>query len=399
MTERRLAMVASRQRQSAATSAELLTNTASGRQPTEPQALTADRTTAWVLTVTLMMIAAWVLMAVISPLNAEETVLPSDTDAVESGANDQLESAPAAAEDRSKLREPVYRVSKVPAETGDYIKPRTALQVEREKVDPDSVRAAVKDRIAASTSDAPLSARDVPKAHPLDHCLEMARESLAHIERDIRDYTCTMVKRERVNGELTEHEFMTCKIRHTTSAGGTPFSVYLGFRKPDAVRGREVIYIEGAHDGKLVAHEGGLRGRFIPTVHLAPSSALAMRGNRYPITEIGIKTLTRRLIEKGERDRKVGDCQVRMVDGAKIDGRVCTMLEVKHVEQNEVFDFHLARIFMDKELNVPIRYESYGWPVAGGKPPLLEEYTYMNLKLNVGLAASEFDIANPNYRF
>jgi Protein of unknown function (DUF1571) len=60
----------------------------------------------------------------------------------------------------------------------------------------------------------------------------------------------------------------------------------------------------------------------------------------------------------------------------------------------------VARIFVDDELNVPIRYESYDWPEqAGGQPELIEEYTYLNLKLNNGFTDADFDIRNPNYGF
>ena len=42
----------------------------------------------------------------------------------------------------------------------------------------------------------------------------------------IEDYQCTMVKRERINGELGEHEYMFVKVRHK------PFSVYTYFLAP-----------------------------------------------------------------------------------------------------------------------------------------------------------------------
>jgi hypothetical protein len=243
---------------------------------------------------------------------------------------------------------------------------------------------------------------DLAGAHPLDEALAMARQSLDHIEKEVRDYTCTLVKRELVGGELQEHEFMSCKVRHARVENGRqiPFAVYLSFHKPNTMRGREVIYVVGRNAGKLVAHEGGLKGRVLPTVHLLPHSVLALRGNRYPITEIGILTLTKRLIENGERDKRLGECKVRLVDGAKVKGRVCTMLEVVHPDRNPQFDFHVARVFLDDELNLPIRYEAYDWPTTpGGAPVLLEEYTYMDLKLNVGLEDADFDYKNPDYRF
>ena len=151
---------------------------------------------------------------------------------------------------------------------------------------------------------------------------------------------------------------------------------------------------------KFTAHEGGFKGRFLPTVSLLPTSTLAMRGNRYPITEIGIKTLTKRLIEKGTRDRKLGICKVRSINGAKVKDRVCTMLEVRHDDRKPQFDFHLARIFVDNELNLPIRYEAYDWPTtAGADPQLIEEYTYMNLQINTGLSDEDFSTTNSQYRF
>ncbi|MCA9167422.1 MAG: DUF1571 domain-containing protein [Planctomycetales bacterium] len=289
--------------------------------------------------------------------------------------------------DRSKLHEPVFRVSKQP-DAG-------ALQQVAAAVPASSSSLADRELLAEPARE-PSAQAD---GHPLDPALAMAFDSLRHVEKHVDDYTCTLVKRERVHGELLEYEFISCKIRHGRENGSVPFSVYLAFRKPDTMKGREVIYVEGQNGGKVVAHEGGFKGRFLPTVDLMPTSALAMKGNRYPITEIGILTLTRRLIEKGERDRRQGECHVRMVEGAKVRDRVCTMLEVVHPEPRPHFDFHLARVFMDDELKLPIRYEAYGWPSAGEKPPLLEEYTYMDVKVNVGLTDEDFSRANPKYRF
>ena len=68
------------------------------------------------------------------------------------------------------------------------------------------------------------------------------------------------------------------------------------------------------------------------------------------------------------------------------------MIEVRHPVKRPHFDFHIATIFIDHELNVPIRYASYSWPTEeGGEPVLLEEYTYLDVKLNVGLTDADFD--------
>jgi hypothetical protein len=36
---------------------------------------------------------------------------------------------------------------------------------------------------------------------------------------------------------------------------------------------------------------------------------------------------------------------------------------------------------------------------SGGEPELHEEYTYLNVKTNVGLKDIDFDVSNPKYNF
>ena len=239
--------------------------------------------------------------------------------------------------------------------------------------------------------------------HPLDPALKIAYASLKQVRENITDYTAIMIKRERVDGTLGEHEFMGVKVRNRKHENGlvkTPFSVYLTFLKPAAMKGREVIYVEGQNDGNIVAHEGGMKGRFLPTVNLDPNGMMAMRGQRYPITDMGIENLVVKLIEKGERDRQRGECDVEFLKGAKVGGRACTVLTVKHPFERPYFDFHIAQIFIDDELQVPVRYAAYVWPTSeGGEPELLEEYTYQNIKMNVGLNDLDFDRNNPKYNF
>ena len=82
------------------------------------------------------------------------------------------------------------------------------------------------------------------------------------------------------------------------------------------------------------------------------------------------------------------------------NGRKCVMLEVMHPVQREHFEFHVARIYLDQELEIPIAYEGFSWPEEeGGEPVLEEKYFYTELKLNVGLQDSDFDPSNPSYDY
>lgn len=229
--------------------------------------------------------------------------------------------------------------------------------------------------------------------HPLTPAIRWAEAGLDRM-RTITDYTCTFYKRERIGGTLNDYEVMYLKVRHE------PFSVYIYFLSPPSMRGQEVIYIAGANDGHMWAHPTGVRNRLIGTVSLDPTGMIAMKGNRYPLTDIGFLNLTERLVIVGRNDAQFGECDVQFFQGAKIGGRTCTCVQVVHPVPRRNFTFHLARIFVDDELNLPVRYEAYSWPrQEGGQPELEEEYTYLNLQTNVGLSDFDFDTRNPNYGF
>jgi outer membrane lipoprotein-sorting protein len=255
-------------------------------------------------------------------------------------------------------------------------------------------------RVAERSEAAPAPAPVLPQLssgqageHPLMPVLRWAYTGVGNVEK-LQDYSATLVKRERVGSKVGEYDYMFVKVRQK------PFSVYIYFLSPQDLKGQEVIYVQGQNNGNLLAHTVGIKDKLVGTVPLKPDGVMAMRGNRYPLTEIGILNLIRRLVEVGEQDVKYGECNVKFYKGAKINNRVCTCIEVVHPTPRRNFLFHLARIFVDDELNIPIRYESYDWPKeASGTPELIEEYTYLNLKLNNGFTDADFDIKNPNYKF
>ena len=95
-----------------------------------------------------------------------------------------------------------------------------------------------------------------------------------------------------------------------------------------------------------------------------------------------------------------GECEVKYFTTAKVNKRPCTVIQVVHPTPRDVFCFHLARVFVDNQLKMPVRYESYDWPSEpGGDPRLIEEYTYLDLKLNNGFTDEDFSTQNPEYHF
>jgi hypothetical protein len=277
--------------------------------------------------------------------------------------------------DRDQLRQPIYRVAQQGAETP-----------------------IVANNTAPPRPEAGLPAAEAnPQQHPLEPALQMAYAAMTNIRNNIHDYSCTMIKRERIDGKLNDPEYMFIKVKHE------PFSVYTYFLAPNRLRGQEAIYVAGQNNGNLLGHGVGLK-KIAGTVPLLPTGNMAMQGNRYPITEIGMLNLVKRLVEVAESDKQYGECEVKFYQNAKIntgkEKRNVTVIEVIHPVPRKNFRFHLARVYVDTQLNMPVRYESYDWPDRpGGQPQLLEEYTYTDIKLNNNFTAVDFDTNNPQYNF
>jgi outer membrane lipoprotein-sorting protein len=226
--------------------------------------------------------------------------------------------------------------------------------------------------------------------HPLAPALDMAYKAREALE-DVKDYEAHFEKKELL-GKQTIHTKMTIKLRED------PFSVYLLFHEPN--QGREVIYVDGKNNGMLLAHETGIKS-LAGTVPLPIHSERAMDGNKYPITMIGIRKLLDQVIAQWEEEGKYGETEVKYYpNNPKFGDIEFKAVESKHPQPRKQFRFHITRLYLEKETNIPFRVEQFGFPQKNDKqPPLVEEYTYTKLKTNVGLEDLDFDVKNPKYAF
>jgi outer membrane lipoprotein-sorting protein len=244
----------------------------------------------------------------------------------------------------------------------------------------------------AAPAESPFDLTQLPGEHPLMPALRVAQEQLKHIDANIQDYSALLYKQERIDGELQEQEVAFVKVRHQ------PFSVHMFFLSPN--KGRECLYVAGPNGEKsqLHARDSGFRKK-LGVFKLDPDGRLAMAGQKYPITKLGIRNLTTELVEVASNDVNYGECEVRTLQttiGTATDKRPVTVIEVVHPTPRKNFRFHKAQVFIDNELGVPIRYAAYLWPqTPGGEPPLEEAYTYLNLKVNNGFTDADFNPENP----
>ncbi|TWT80869.1 hypothetical protein CA13_23150 [Planctomycetes bacterium CA13] len=240
------------------------------------------------------------------------------------------------------------------------------------------------------------------RASSIAEVLEIARAARVAMAGNLKDYTARFVKQEvDTSGLLGETTEMNVKVQTRLRDGSdnAPMRVYLGFESPESVRGREVIWAKDLHDGQLVVHEAGLLGMI--TLRLDPTGMLAMRGQRYPIYEIGLVRLVEKLIERGGKDLDNPDIQVTITKEVPFDDVSAELIQVKRSKpSDEEDDFSLAEIVMDPNRQLVLSYRSFGWPAdEGEKPPLQESYAYHDIQTNVGLAETDFDPQNSAYQF
>jgi hypothetical protein len=210
--------------------------------------------------------------------------------------------------------------------------------------------------------------------------------------QSVSDYTCTFYKRERINRRLTPLFVMSMKERVR------PKSIY--FRFEDPYRGREAIYVEGRNQGKILAHDVGFTKFLAGTMELEPTCSRAMEDNRHPIFEAGIGTLIDTVARRWVGELSPDESVVLFDPEIMVGDRRCLLVESIHPARQPQFLFHKVRLFIDSELKLPIRFEAYDWPKhKSASPELVEEYSYTELKLNVGLGDLDFDTANQQYSF
>jgi hypothetical protein len=250
------------------------------------------------------------------------------------------------------------------------------------------------DALTVDPRDRMPTASETPSSeeHPLLPLIELTRQRLKALAA-IHDYTCTVWKQERIAGVLKARQRIDVKLREEQVRKGrviVPFAVNLVFQTPEEIAGRSITYVHGAHDGKMFVMKGGPRFGFIKT-WISPTGDAARRESRYPVTELGFKCMMQRMLGIADRDTHHEECEVQYFADASINSRSCTAIRIIHPVRRPYFEYHMAEIFIDNQLKLPVRYAAYDWPKSPeGKLRLLEECTITNLKLNVGLKDSDF---------
>jgi hypothetical protein len=212
----------------------------------------------------------------------------------------------------------------------------------------------------------------------MDYPLRLIGESRQSF-RQVRDYTCTMIKQERVRGQLQPENVITLSVRQQ------PFSVYMLWHSPREFANQEVCYVVGKNQGNMRVHSSGVLGA-VGFVTIEVNDPRAMKYSRHNITEAGIGNLIERHVAYWEKERQLNKTQVRLGE-YEYNKRRCLRIETIHSDRNPAYYCYRGVVYIDKETRFPIRSESYDWPRQGGPPEgdLLEVFSYVDIRFNVGL--------------
>lgn len=219
----------------------------------------------------------------------------------------------------------------------------------------------------------------------MEQAVALLDEARRHFQA-VRDYECTLIKQERVHGELLPESVLVMQVRNR------PFSVYLRCLAPCSGRGQEVCYVAGRNQGMMRVHPVGLLG-IVGFVSVDPRDPRAFKENRHPITEAGMGNLLEATARYWEMERRSNKTQVRITED-QFNGRLCIRIVTVHPDRNSgSFYAYRCVLCLDKLTHLPIHAEAYDWPHPGGTPAgdLLERYSYLDIRCNVGLEDAAFN--------
>jgi hypothetical protein len=223
-----------------------------------------------------------------------------------------------------------------------------------------------------------------PAPHPLDEPLRLlnrAQQTFATVQ----DYSCTLIKQERIDGVLSPVHIITMMVRQQ------PFSVYMKWHQPKPCLGQEVCYVAGKNNGMMRARSAGLLGS-VGFVSLDPNDPRAKKTSNHAITESGLVNMMARFAERWANEKKFNRVSVK-VGEYEYNKRRCIRVESVYLANVPGEPYYRSVVYFDKEINAPIRVEVYDWPKTGGPAggELIETYSYINLQLNANLPDATFN--------
>lgn len=210
---------------------------------------------------------------------------------------------------------------------------------------------------------------------------------LRSVERDVRDYRCTFMKKERLPTGMTEEQKIAVRYRED------PFSVRMEWLE-HAGRASVVTFVKGrwGSGGEQLANviPSGIFGLLAPGGVKRDIHGKDMRkSSRRTIDQFGFRSSLELIIKYCELAADDPYYSLEYQGRAFRTGRECFRFErrLPYREAGGAWPDHLLRFYIDVEWLVPVAVFAYS-DAAGER--LLGSYISKDVELNVGLGDSDF---------
>ncbi len=192
------------------------------------------------------------------------------------------------------------------------------------------------------------------------------------------DYTCTLVKQERINGVLGKDQWIDVKFMEA------PFSVAMKWVQNSPI-GDHALFVEGKYNDLMLVKPKGMLA-VMGTVARDPKGRDAMANTLRPICEFGFSRSLKNLVEVYKQAKEAGDLKEEFGGYVemKSTGRKAAVL-IRYLPAKNDYPAKKTVTYIDLEYLLPICVEGYNWD-----DQLSSLYIFKNVKFNVGLKAEDF---------
>jgi len=224
-----------------------------------------------------------------------------------------------------------------------------------------------------------------------DQMEQLAREdpiaflenTLRRYKREVKSYSVTFHKQERIDGKLQKKELIEACFREE------PHSVY--FRWTEGARKAErALYVAGENNGKMLARpEGALARKLVgDIVERDVDGADARQSSRYPLSEFGLKTVALRTLASWKAAKEKDALHIEFLGEVKVaeaGDRLCYKFRRTRYQKPEEDGITELTAYIDKETWLQV-----GTVLKGKDGELIAEYYFRDIKLNPEFKEKQF---------
>ena len=204
--------------------------------------------------------------------------------------------------------------------------------------------------------------------------LELIRLVRQNYHKSVRDYTCTFIKQERIDGHLKDPETIRVCFKEE------PFSLLMTWPKPKGLIDK-LLYVENGGPKTILVHPAGLAGMLVNTVRRDINDPRLKKSSLRTPDHFGFGRILQDMVLSYNRAEKNGDLLIEYRGMKTIDGREYLLLQRKlPLDKGYNTIYASLDIYLDAEFLLPTRMVGYD-----SANNLIGSYKYLDVRFNRGL--------------